>query len=44
MPGATSGTYVVASADLGATIRVVVTATNGLGSGSAASPATAVVT
>jgi hypothetical protein len=44
VPGATSGTLALTSADLGATIRVVVTATNGLGAGSATSPPTAVVT
>jgi hypothetical protein len=42
--GATSGTYVPVAADLGTTIRVVVTATNGSGSVSADSEATAVVT
>jgi len=42
--GATSGTYAPVAADVGSTIRVVVTATNGSGSVSAASEATAVVT
>ena len=42
--GATSQTYVVASADLGHTLRVAVNATNGGGGAQAISPATAVVT
>jgi hypothetical protein len=42
--GATGGTYVVAAGDAGSTIRVVVTATNGVGSATAASATTAVVT
>jgi hypothetical protein len=42
--GATSQTYVVASADVGKTLRVVVTATNASGSSSATSAQTAVVT
>jgi hypothetical protein len=42
--GATTGTYVLSAADAGATIRVVVTATNTAGSASAASAATTVVT
>lgn len=44
IPGAMSGTYVLAAADTGATIRVVVTATNSLGAGSAESAPTPVVT
>lgn len=43
IPGATGGTYVVASADSGSTIRVVVTASNALGSAPAASAPTATV-
>lgn len=43
VPGATGGTYVVTSADSGSTIRVVVTATNALGSASAASAPTSTV-
>src|SRR5205085_1796134 len=42
--GATSSTYVLASADVGSTIRLVVTATNGAGSASATSAQTATVT
>jgi hypothetical protein len=42
--GATGGTYVVGSADVGSTLRVVVTATNSVGSATAASAPTAVVT
>lgn len=42
--GATSQTYVVQSADEGKTLRVVVTASNASGSGSASSAQTAVVT
>ena len=41
--GATSQTYVVASADAGSTVRVAVTASNGVGSSSATSDRTAVV-
>ncbi|HYM55885.1 MAG TPA: choice-of-anchor R domain-containing protein, partial [Solirubrobacteraceae bacterium] len=41
--GATSATYKAAEGDLGHTMRVVVTATNAGGSGSATSPATAIV-
>jgi hypothetical protein len=41
--GAISSTYVVSSADSGATLRVVVTATNAVGPASAASALTAVV-
>jgi hypothetical protein len=41
--GATASTYAVTSADVGATLRVVVTATNSAGSATAASAATAVV-
>jgi len=44
IPGATGSTYNVASSDLGHTIRVIVTATNGGGHGAAVSPATGVVT
>jgi len=44
LPGATGGTYVVTAGDAGSTIRVVVTATNSVGSGSAASVPTPVVT
>lgn len=43
VPGATSRSYVLADADLGSTMRVVVAATNAVGSGKATSPATAVV-
>lgn len=43
IPGATGGTYVLGSGDAGATIRVVVTATNAAGSASAASTPTAAV-
>jgi hypothetical protein len=42
--GATGGTYVVVSSDAGSTLRVVVTATNAVGSASIASASTAVVT
>src|SRR5207248_6489202 len=42
--GAIGATYTVASADIGSTIRVVVTASNAAGSASATSAATAVVT
>jgi hypothetical protein len=42
--GATSRTYLLSGADAGATIRDVVTATNALGSSSAVSAATTVVT
>jgi hypothetical protein len=41
--GATSGTYVLKQADLGSTIRVVVTARNSVGSASAYSDVTSVV-
>jgi hypothetical protein len=41
--GATAQTYVLAAADVGSTIRVVVTGTNGAGSTSATSAQTAVV-
>jgi hypothetical protein len=41
--GATTATYALTSADVGATMRVVVTATNVAGSASASSPASAVV-
>ncbi|HET9050156.1 MAG TPA: DNRLRE domain-containing protein, partial [Candidatus Dormibacteraeota bacterium] len=44
IPGATAGTYTPASADVGATIRVTVTATNGGGSATATSAQTATVT
>lgn len=42
--GATATTYVLGTADVGATIRIVVTATNAAGTTSAASAATGVVT
>jgi phosphatidylinositol-3-phosphatase len=42
--GATTATYTVVSADVGSTIRVVVTASNAFGSAPATSGATAVVT
>jgi hypothetical protein len=42
--GATAATYVVGPADLGATLRVVVTATNASGAATAVSPPTATVT
>lgn len=42
--GATSNTYTVQTADIGATLRVTVTATNSAGSGSANSASTAAVT
>jgi hypothetical protein len=41
--GATSSTYVLAGADVGATVRVQVTATNSAGSATAASAATAAI-
>ena len=41
--GATSASYLLASGDVGATIRVIVTASNSGGSSSATSPATATV-
>jgi hypothetical protein len=44
VPGATTSTYAVTPADVGATLRVVVTATNRFGSAPATSPQTAVVT
>jgi len=44
IPGQTAPTYVVDDADIGFTLRVLVTATNGEGSGDAPSPPTAVVT
>jgi hypothetical protein len=44
LPGATGGTYVVTAGDAGSTIRVVVVATNSVGSASTASGPTAVVT
>ena len=44
LPGATGGTYVVTAGDAGSTTRVVVTATNSVGSTSAASEPTPVVT
>ena len=43
VPGATGGTYAITPADAGSTIRVVVTATNGFGSASAASAPTSPV-
>ena len=43
IPGATGGTYVLVTADAGAMIRVVVTATNTVGAASAASAPTSVV-
>ncbi|MDX6465146.1 MAG: large repetitive protein [Gaiellaceae bacterium] len=43
LSGATNGTYAAVSADVGATLRVVVTATNSAGSASATSPASPVV-
>ena len=42
--GATASTYVLTSADAGSTVRVAVTATNALGSATAVSAPTAVVT
>ena len=42
--GATASTYTVTSADVGATLKVVVTATNRFGSAPATSAQTAVVT
>ncbi|HKP10398.1 MAG TPA: hypothetical protein VJT76_06660, partial [Gaiella sp.] len=44
IPGQTAPTHVVDDADIGFTLRVLVTATNGEGSGDALSPPTAVVT
>lgn len=44
LSGATSGTYVVMTGDVGSTIRVVVSGTNSLGSASASSLPTAAVT
>ena len=43
VPGATASTYVLGSADLGATMRVAVTATNAVGTSSASSAPTALV-
>jgi hypothetical protein len=43
VPGATTSTYAVTSADAGTTLRVVVTATNRFGSAPATTPQTAVV-
>ena len=43
IPGATSGTYLVADADRGSTLRVAVTAQNAVGSATAVSAPTAVV-
>jgi hypothetical protein len=43
LPGATLATYAVSAADVGATLRVTVTARNGAGRVSAISPPTAVV-
>ncbi|MDQ3380600.1 MAG: hypothetical protein M3546_09825, partial [Actinomycetota bacterium] len=43
LAGATASTYLVAAADIGSTLRARVTATNGAGSSSADSAATAVV-
>jgi hypothetical protein len=43
LPGATASTYVVSSGDVGGTLRVKVTATNGAGSSTAPSSPTAVV-
>lgn len=43
IPNATAATYIVTTADAGATLRVTVTATNGSGSGSALSAPTGVV-
>ncbi len=43
IPGATTATYVAAEADVGSTLRLVVTATNSAGSAAARSGATAVV-
>jgi hypothetical protein len=42
--GATNATYTPASADVGATLRVLVTAANSFGSATALSPQTAAVT
>jgi hypothetical protein len=42
--GATSGTYVLGTADIGSTIRVAVTATNAVGAATAVSAPTPVVT
>ena len=44
IPGATSGTYALAGADVGSTIRVAVTARNSVGEATAFSAPTAVVT
>ena len=44
IPGATGQSYNVGLGDVGATLRVVVTASNTVGSASAASPATAAAT
>jgi hypothetical protein len=41
--GATAGTYVLGTADVGSTIRVAVTATNAVGAATAVSPPTSVV-
>ena len=43
MPGATAKTFVLGAADVGSTLRVVVTATNPAGSAAATSVATVVV-
>jgi hypothetical protein len=43
IPGATGGTYVVGSGDVGSTLRVAVTATNAVGSATAVSQPTGVV-
>ena len=42
--GATSGSYQLGSGDVGSTVRVAVTATNGFGSTTAVSPPTSIVT
>ena len=44
IPGATSGTYEPTQADVGSTLRIRVAATDGLGTSTADSPPTAVVT
>ena len=44
IPGATSGTYAPAQADVGSTLRIRVADTDGLGTSTADSPPTAVVT
>ena len=44
IPGATSSSYVLAPSDVGSTVVVLVTAGNGVGTATAASSATAVVT